>query len=156
MAEQEMAGATVPGAAERESRTIAQVVTCVAVQAVEELLRRAEELEEDVRREAREGLGRRQREAVAWILDGVVQREIEKRMREAEEMVRAADEARERAEALVEEARKLAEDARERAEKAEEDAREARRDGQELRRMGESLRQREVEMVERVVRRATE
>lgn len=151
-----MIGATVPGAAERESRTVAQTVMCVAVQTVEELLRRAEELESDVRREVREGLGRRQREAVAWILDGVVQREVEKRLEKAEEMVRAAEETRERAETLMEEVRKVAEEARERAEKAEEVAREARRDGEELRRMGKELRQREVEVVEKVVRRATE
>lgn len=146
----------MPGAAERESQTVAQAVTCVAVTVVEELLRRAEELEEDVRREAREGLGRRQREAVAWILDGVVEREVEKRMKEAEEMVRAANDVRRRAEKVIEEVRKLANEARERVETAEREAREARREGEELRRMGESLRQREVEIVEKVVRRATE
>ena len=151
-----MIGATVPGAAERESRTIAQTVMCVAVQTVEELLRRAVELEDDVTREVREGLGRRQREAVAWILDGVVEREVEKRLQSTEEIVRAAEEVRERAETLIEEARKIAEEARERAERAEETAEEARRDGEELRRMGKELRQREVEVVEKVVRRATE
>lgn len=151
-----MAGATVPGAAERESRTIAQTVMCVAVQTVEELLRRAEELESDVRKEVREGLGRRQREAVAWILDGVVEREVERRLQSTEEMVRAAGEVRARTEKLTEEVRRMAVEARERAETAEREAREARRDGEELRRMGEELRQREVEVVEKVVRRATE
>lgn len=151
-----MIGAAVPGAAERELDNVTEAVTCAAQHIIEDFVRRAEELEEEVRREVREGLGRRQREAVAWILDGVVEREVEKRLQEAEEMVRATNDVRRRAEKVIEEVRKLANEARERAEKAEEEAREARREGEELRRMGESLRQREIEIVEKVVSRATE
>lgn len=151
-----MAEAAVPGAAEREAQTVDEAVICVTRHVIEGLVRSAEELQEDVRREVREGLGRRQREAVAWILDGVVEREVTKRLREAEEAKREADEMREEAERVLEEVTRIAGEARERAEKAEREAREARREGEELRRMGESLRQREVEIVEKVVRRATE
>ena len=151
-----MIGATVPGAAEREAQTVSQAVICVARYVFEELARSTEELQEDIRTEAREGLGRRQREAVAWVLEGVVEREVEKRLLAAREAERAARAMRESAERILEEVRTTAEEARERAEKAEDEARQARREGEELRRMGESLRKRELEIVERVVRRATE
>ena len=146
-----VAGMEVPGALERSAEAEAVALAEVAAAVLARCAGEVERMLAEIRKEAEDGLGARQKEAVAWVLDGVVRREV---LRMAEEQRERLEEAERKVLVLaerVERQERTAERAERSARKAEELAEEAVQGGERLREMAERMDERERQLLEKTV-----